>query len=107
LAIITMQTMPTTSWTKRVAAGATPAEALAYDIFAILPPALEFYARKLYHSLILEKSLSNRLLMRPFISPRLYLEFEADELCWPYHRRGSLASIRLTSGVRKSEAPPG
>jgi hypothetical protein len=76
-----MQTMPTTSWTKRVAAGATSAEALAYDIFAILPPALEFYARKLYHRLILEKSLSNRLLLPPFIGPRLYFEFEADELC--------------------------
>jgi hypothetical protein len=91
--------MPTTSWTKRVAAGATSAEALAYDTVAVLPPALEFYARKLYHSLILEKSLSNRLLLRPFTDPRLYFEFEADELCWLYHRRGSLVSMRLMSGT--------
>src|SRR5207253_4045449 len=37
LAIITMQTMPTSNWTKRTDVGATAAEVLAYDIWVFLP----------------------------------------------------------------------
>src|SRR6516162_3020093 len=56
LAIITMQTMPTTNWTKRTDGGAAAVEVPAYDILVFLPRS-GILMGNLYHRLALRERL--------------------------------------------------